>query len=318
MVDVQSEEYEHQHCRVYSGSILGRRIYIQPRALTILCAHLLRGRDDRPVIVLGNPNSLTAWGAAILGRLFRRRVMFWTHGARRRELGVKARLRKAFLSLPSHVLLYGQRAKDLLVDLGIDGARLSVIGNANNSAVVLAAAGTSRTEFLFVGRLESVKRVDLILAAMALTVNTQGTTPYKLRIVGSGTQEERLTRQRDEMGLGSYVDIDPASYAPAELAETFGRAIATIIPNGGGLLVLHSLEHGVPVIYGDRLEEHFPEIEAAVDDPSSVPFTHDDPSALAAAMTIMAERQWRRARPLDTQWTPAGVADAVMQAARRG
>ncbi len=81
-------------------------------------------------ILLGNFYFISTWLVAIIARLRGKKVYFWTHGVKKRETGLKRLLRIGFYNLANEVLLYGNRAKDLLLEMGFPEDKLHVIYNS--------------------------------------------------------------------------------------------------------------------------------------------------------------------------------------------
>ena len=77
---------------------------------------------------------------------------------------------------------------------------------------------------LSVGRLETVKRVDLAIEAMRYAHE-----PLRLVIVGDGTQGENLRRQVAETGLANRVEFR-GQVADDEIVDLYANALAVVYP----------------------------------------------------------------------------------------
>jgi glycosyltransferase involved in cell wall biosynthesis len=82
--------------------------------------------------------------------------------------------------------------------------------------------GPAQDYLLSVGRLETVKRHDLALRAMA-----QLTSPRRLVIVGEGTQDANLRRLAEELGLGDRVEF-AGSVSDDRLLELYAGALGVV------------------------------------------------------------------------------------------
>ena len=87
------------------------------------------GRFDC-LILLGNAKFLSTWVAAILARVTGKRVLMWTHGYLRREPRLKAMTRFLFYRLANGLLLYGNRARKILGELGYPAHDMYVVYNS--------------------------------------------------------------------------------------------------------------------------------------------------------------------------------------------
>ena len=67
-------------------------------------------RDTDCIVFLGDWKWPMTWLGALLARFRGKRVLFWTHGWRTRDIGIKRAIRKLFYRLPHGLLLYGNRA----------------------------------------------------------------------------------------------------------------------------------------------------------------------------------------------------------------
>jgi glycosyltransferase involved in cell wall biosynthesis len=82
--------------------------------------------------------------------------------------------------------------------------------------------GPAQDYILSVGRLETVKRHDLALQAMA-----QIASPRRLVIVGEGTQDANLRRLADQLGLGDRVAF-AGSVSDDRLLELYAGALGVV------------------------------------------------------------------------------------------
>jgi glycosyltransferase involved in cell wall biosynthesis len=82
--------------------------------------------------------------------------------------------------------------------------------------------GPAQDYILSVGRLETVKRHDLAIRAMA-----QLASPRRLVIVGEGTQDANLTRLADDLGLGDRVEF-AGSVSDDRLLELYAGALGVV------------------------------------------------------------------------------------------
>jgi glycosyltransferase involved in cell wall biosynthesis len=84
--------------------------------------------------------------------------------------------------------------------------------------------GASRDYVLSVGRIESVKRVDLLVRAMAHVP-----PPTRLVVVGDGTQRENTARLASELGLADRISFLGA-VDDDELVDLYAHAFAVLYP----------------------------------------------------------------------------------------
>lgn len=231
------------------------------------------------VVFLGNMYFLSTWIAVLLAKHAGKGVYFWTHGVRRRECGVKGAVRRLFYRLADGLLLYGERAKRLLVAEGFSPEHIHVIWNSldfdkQNSIfneisdvdreVAKSAIGVSGDDKVVVaiGRLTRDKRFDLLIQAAQLIRHN---IKFKLVIIGDGPERARLEEDIFQNKLGDIVSLYGACYDERVIATLVSAANVSVVPGDIGLSAIHSLTYGTPVVTHDCFDSHKPEFEAIVD-----------------------------------------------------
>jgi glycosyltransferase involved in cell wall biosynthesis len=276
-------------------------------------------RDIVAIIYTGDVQYLSVWVSASVARLTGKRVFFWTHGWRRAENGPKAWGRRSFYHLAHSLLLYGQRAKEIGVQQGFDPGRFYIIFNSldyerqkqlRESITSEQIQATRRQYFehperpmlIYVGRLIPRKRLDILLEASSEL--TQRGYPVNTLIVGEGPELERLARICSQRKLS--VRFVGGCYDEATLALLIMSADVTVSPGDAGLLVMHSLAYGTPIITHDCLDWQGPEVEAIVPGKNGALFHYDDHHDLATKIL-----EWTQAQLLseDIQEQCYGIID---------
>lgn len=273
VVDLASAAIRYRIAETYRIKFpLVTELYWQPHALSIIW-----GQKPDVVIALGNPFSLTAWGVALLCTLRRIPLLLWGHGLLSDETGPKWWLRRLFYRLADGQLLYGMHAKTLLVAKGFDPATLYVVYNSlDYEAQCRIAEGISDGDaaayrahldvrpdeglVVFTGRLQAVKRLDLLIRAIGLLA--QRGKRIHVALVGEGAEREKLAALASGEGAAELVHFLGALYDEQTLGLIYKASDLSVIPSGAGLSVMHALVFGTPVLLHDYLSDHFPEWEA--------------------------------------------------------
>lgn len=146
--------------------------------------------------------------------------------------------------------------------------------------------GPAQDYILSVGRLESVKRHDLALRAMARVAS-----PRRLVIVGEGTQDASLRRLAGELGLDGRVAFE-GSVSDARLLELYAGALGVVyapFDEDYGYVTLEAFLARKPVVTardsGGTLEFVVDGVNGFVCEP--------DPGALADAFSRLDEDRGR-------------------------
>ena len=196
-------------------SVLRRAITVPRKAFMREPFYRLKGvsalAGDRTYdryLVIGEPYCMSAWGVMLRLRLFhpKKRVYLWSHGYYGRESFVKRVLKRLFFKLAHTVFLYGDYARDLMIQAGFKAEKLVVVHNSlqydqqlqfrnelDNRHSSDLEFGERGHNLIFIGRLTRSKRLDLLLEAMS-QLQKQGVRTY-LTVVGDG--EANLLDGRD-------------------------------------------------------------------------------------------------------------------------
>lgn len=268
--------------------------YFQPGALE----RLLLGEFDA-AIALGSPYSLTTWLMLLIGPLVGTRVLLWTHGLLEPETGPKWWLRRFLYRCSAGLLLYGERARQLLLAQGFADRGLFVVKNSldpqaqaraeaaldNHALSVLRQRLDLRAgdrALIFIGRLQPVKRLDLLVRA-ASALYERGQRVHVL-LLGDGQERAVLERQSVNLGVRELVHFEGSHYDERQIAAYFAVSDLCVIPSGAGLTVLHALGYGTPVLTHDRPELQFPEVEAILPGETGVLYVEGDFDSLVALL----------------------------------
>ncbi len=110
-------------------------------------------------------------------------------------------------------------------------------------------------ELIFVGRLTSGKRVDVLLKAFSY-VSQQYPGAF-LKIVGEGSERENLENLAKSLGLTHRVHFLGGIYDEDLLAEQMYTASLYVLPGLGGLGLNTAMAMGLPIVctYADGTEE---------------------------------------------------------------
>jgi glycosyltransferase involved in cell wall biosynthesis len=233
--------------------------------------------DFDAYILEGDAYYLSTWLGAVLARLRRRRVLFWSHGWTRMDRGIKSLVRRTFYRLADGLLLYGDRARSIGIQCGFPADRLYVMYNSLDfddqqrcSAELQPEEVAALRRELFgpepvpvvmaTARLTERKRFDLLIRALGV-INRRGRR-VDLLLVGDGPARASLESLARSESV--HVVFAGACYEERDLARYFACACLTAMPGEVGLTCMHSLGYGVPVVTHNDATRQMPEFEAIV------------------------------------------------------
>lgn len=286
-----------------------------------------RGRYDA-VIALGSPYSLTAWALLLTRVAHGAKVLLWTHGLLKQESGPKWWIRRTFYKSADGLLLYGDRARALLLDAGFAEERLHVIYNGLDSALLeqclqnslalgiaqaRAAVGCEEAErvLLFTGRLVVRKQLSLLVEAVQ-QLRQEG-LPVHALLVGEGDAELQLRELAARLGVSECIHFLGACHDEERNALYFRAADACVIPEAAGLAVNHALAFRTPVVTHADFDHQFPEVEALVAGKTGVFFERGNLADLKKALYRALYPTGRAGRSLKETLAPREFAPAVQR-----
>ena len=277
-------------------------------------------------IILGDSRCLSSWLFCIRARLFlpKKRVFFWTHGWYGKEGRIEKILKKLFFRLPNGgIFLYGNYAKQLMVQEGFDSSKLYVIHNSLayerqliirqslcKEDVLSGHFGNEFPNLLFVGRLTKVKHLDLILLSMRILMRRG--KKYNLVLIGSGEQQEKLQAIARQYGLESNVWFYGPCYNEEQIGRLIYNADLCVSPGNVGLTAIHSMVYGTPVLTHNDFSWQMPEFESIKEGETGGFFDRDSVESLAKAIDGWFEEKGGKRdevrmacfHEIDTQWNP--------------
>ena len=159
--------------------------------------------------------------------------------------GLRQTRRLSFLRQFDALIAYSQRGADEYHQLGFPREKIFVAHNSVSPAPSLPlpprhSTFDIRPSILFVGRLQSRKRVDLLLRACS-----QLELKPRLVIIGDGPERASLESLAKEIYLSAEFI---GARRGAELKPYFTEADLFVLPGTGGLAVQEAMSYGLPVI----------------------------------------------------------------------
>lgn len=175
----------------------------------------------------------------------KKRLLLWGH--RYSNNCIIDKIKDIIMMAADGVILYSESEVTKMNERGI---LLSNIFVAPNTIYVPNHADGStspKDSFLFSGRAQKRKNVDVLIKAFAEVCDKIPKT-IKINIVGSGTENEMLKVLARQLGLSDRVVFHGEITDHEILKDIFHRAYAYVSPGPVGLGVLHSFAYGVPVV----------------------------------------------------------------------
>ena len=192
---------------------------------------------------------------------------------------------------------------------GVPADRIAIVPNAIDLADWPTAVGTPSTNVVFLGRLDPIKDVPTLIAAVALlthraadgigglTVTVEPPMPsaalfadVHLHVYGDGTDRTRIQRAIANHGVAERVTMHGTVARPQDALANAGMLVLPSLAEGFGLVLIEAMAAGVPVVATD-----VPGVRDVVrNNVTGLLVPPGDPAALAAAIhQLMSDRSLR-------------------------
>jgi glycosyltransferase involved in cell wall biosynthesis len=198
------------------------------------------------LIVEANPRYLATSSAVKWMHARGRKVLGWGLGAPKNpspSFGRGVGVRERFINQFDAMLSYSQRGAEEYSALGFPREKIFVAHNSVSPKPTLKVERSTfntQPSILFVGRLQSRKRIDYLLRACA-----EMESKPRLVIVGDGPERAVLeSLARDVYPAAEFVGAKHG----AEIKPYFAETDLFVLPGTGGLAVQEAMSHGLPVI----------------------------------------------------------------------
>ncbi len=287
---------------------------------------LLFAKEYRQYIIFTQTKDLSTWFFSIIARLFFRnkRVYMWSHGFYGKESRVQLFIKKTLFSLPNGgVFLYGNYARNLMIEAGLNPQKLFVIHNSLNydkqlnvrkelsvSSVYTDHFHNTNNNLVFVGRLTPVKQLDLLLKAVS-KLRDDGHV-YNVTLIGTGQMESHLKSLSESLGIKDQVWFYGPCYDEVILGQLIYNADLCVSPGNVGLTAMHSMVFGTPVLTHDNFSYQMPEFEAIIPGKTGSFYKYGDIISLSDSIYDWLSANCGRRdavrdncmKEIDKNWTP--------------
>ncbi|MBE0644935.1 MAG: glycosyltransferase family 4 protein [Bacteroidetes bacterium] len=269
--------------RIPGNYLFGRKSLINQRVFTVL-------RKHRPKVVIAqfSLGVLTFWKLLLLRPFFGYKLIPWSHGIRNRDMVLTATsghfaIVPVIYRLADVALFYSQARRDRIVrNTPALASKCFVASNTLDTKALQAARAEASEEterpftMLYLGRLLSTKRLDLILEVHSILSNRHR---VRLVFIGDGPEREGIANRNnpDIILTGAIHDTNIS-------ALYLKNADVMIMPGYVGLGIVHGFAFGLPMITCRSTEQgpfHSPEIEYLKDGENGF-LCDSDPADIAA------------------------------------
>lgn len=287
---------------------------------------LLFKREYQCYLVLAEVRSITDWIFFWLANTFfpKKKIYIWTHGWYGREKGIDAKLKLWLFHHVAGTFVYGNRAKQLLIDQGVPADKLFEIHNSlqyeehkrlreciHRSNFYVKHFNNNYPVIVVIGRLNVRKKLDLLLRSIAkLKLKNKN---YNVVFIGDGDDRQILENLTRDLELSNNVWFFGACYDEKQNAELIINADLCVVPGDIGLTAIHVMTFGIPVITHNLYSKQGPEFEVIHDGVTGAFFNYDDIDDLSSKILSWFDQNLDKREQvslacyneIDTRWTPS-------------
>lgn len=276
-------------------------------------------------VLIGDPSCLSMWILPYKIKFYNPEasIYFWSHGWYGKESTIKSFVKKLFFKAADGIFLYGNYAKNLMIQEGFDEKKLFTIHNCldYDEQVVLRNMIQPTTFYkdhffnnhpvlIFIGRLTQVKKLDLLIEAVACLKKQN--LIFNIVFVGDGTERSSLESLVKKKKLEDTTWFYGACYDEKTNAELIFNADLCVAPGNVGLTAMHAMVFGTPVLTHNDFKWQMPEFEAIIEGETGCFFKKDNVESLCDAITRwFKEKMGKRMdvrkacyKEIDENWTP--------------
>ena len=260
---------------------------------------IIKKRPDK-IILLGEMNVISNWLIAIISKYLKIEVIFWGHGLYGNEKLFKKFLRITFLRLADKHLLYGERARGIMIKNGFDPLKLFVIYNSldfekqnkhfKKLENKLFKEEKENLKLIFIGRLTKNKKLDILIKAIKMAKK-----PIELKIIGEGQEKKNLIELVKKYNLQNIYFLGEI-FDEEVISEKIYYSDLCVSPGNIGLTAIHSLTYGTPVLTHDDFNFQMPEVEASEENLSGIFFRINNTNDLSEKLNTFKKSNFNKSK----------------------
>lgn len=252
-------------------------------------------------LLTGEMHSLSSWLVLLICRLRGKKAFIWSHGIYGNESPANRLIKKLYYRLASKVLLYGDYARDFMIHRGFAPERLICVYNSldyekqvlirnglKDHQIYSDHFGNTDPVLLFIGRIQKIKKIDLLIEALKGLRDRH--IPCNLMLIGKEIEHTGIREMVESLKLGDRVWFYGQSYEEEELAGLIHQANVCVSPGNVGLMAIHCLTYGTPVITHDNFAMQMPEFESIESKVSGDFFSYDSVEDLEDVIQVWLEK----------------------------
>lgn len=293
-------------------------------------------------LFLGEMLNISTWIASFICKFRKQPVFFWGHGYYGDEKFLRKYLRLLFYKIPDYHLVYGNRARNLLIDLGFNSKRIITVYNSLDYAflkrqyeakdqgeldIIRGKLFPKREKYpivIFIGRLTKEKKLTLLLKA--IKIHKEKGNEINCLIIGGGRERDALAKTVMELDIKESVCFYGPCYDDVLNSKFIMLSECCVSPGNVGLTAIHNLSLGTPVITHGNLNNQNPEVESIIPNRTGLLFKENDVTSLSDCIETIVENKLKPSmepdciKVINDYWNPKNqfkiIESAILDACR--
>lgn len=256
---------------------------------------LLFKKKYNKYIISGEFYCISTWLLLMLAKFSSKRVYLWTHGLYAYDKPWKKFAKRIYYGLCDGVFLYNNYTKEMMIKNGNNAEKLHVIHNSighnkqlknrvllKKNDIYIERFGNTNKVLLFSGRLTTDKKLEMLIDA--ITILKKCGEFYNLVLIGDGEERNHMSKYAEKMNL-NHIWFYGACYDEKVLSNMIYNADLCVSPGNIGLMTIHALGYGTPVITHNNFMKQGPEFEAVTEGKTGYFFNYNDTESLAESIS---------------------------------
>lgn len=281
-------------------------------------------------IITGDPYYLSNWVIILVGKIFGKKIIPWSHGIKGNSDNKMEWFEELFFKLCPLILLYGNHSRNVMIKKGFKPDKLVCIYNSLNYEKQLAVRnklkstniykghfGNSNPIIIYIGRIQKSKNLEL-LVEITKELNDSG-KPCNLVFIGKDVGDNDVVKTAEKLNILNKIWFYGPCYDEEKIGELIYNANVCVSPGPVGLTALHSLTYGTPIVSNDDFEGQMPEFEVIVPEKSGGFYIKDNNNDLKKKITYwlsisQEKREMTRSycyKIIEENWNPKSQIKAL-------
>jgi glycosyltransferase involved in cell wall biosynthesis len=260
-------------------------------------------REKCDVLVLSwDVQYLSLVPALVRARVNGVKTILWGHGYSKSESRIRKWIRDSVGRMADALVFYDHVTAKAFLDAGWSEKRIYVAPNSLDQRAIQRARAEwlademkliefqernnllGKINLIYIGRIYEENRLDLLIDALPGILRRHPSV--QLLVIGKlNACAQQLKRRASNLGIADSIQWVGSVYEEQNIAPYMLSSRLFCYPANIGLSIMHAMGYGVPVITGDDIASHNPEIHVLQEGTTGMLFSHLDVADLVVKIS---------------------------------